>query len=240
METIFDEITYKNIKKAGEVVGAAPISFSDTTEFPGSDTEYGGIINAIDIDWNGAEIDEQEINTTSDLLRYIQGAYSSNPSELAQTIQDLTDRITALEGKLNGITNSDLTSMKSNSAKLDDTAITKNSLKNVINNAVTTLIYYPYLDNPDQSYKRYPASMKIKLAKDGTITKPSENTSFYANPNEIQSKSGTEWVSIVSGVKLDNKDPYTGVIQLKDRFDDKLDKTAISYNDATETLTVNK
>ena len=36
----------------------------------GVDPEWGGIINAIDIDWNGAQLGDKEINTTGELLSH--------------------------------------------------------------------------------------------------------------------------------------------------------------------------
>jgi hypothetical protein len=48
----------------GQAIGVAPILVSGQE---GVDAEFGGIINAVDIDWNGAEVDDirdHDINTT--------------------------------------------------------------------------------------------------------------------------------------------------------------------------------
>lgn len=46
-----DGIEFTNVKVAGEITGGAPISTGNN----GID-EFGGIINAIEIDWNGAQL----------------------------------------------------------------------------------------------------------------------------------------------------------------------------------------
>ena len=44
-----NSITFNNVKSSGEITGGSPIGYGST----GVD-EFGGIINAVDIDWNSA------------------------------------------------------------------------------------------------------------------------------------------------------------------------------------------
>ena len=64
--------------------------------------EDGGIVNAIDIDWNGAEVEENVvINTTGELLSWIQGKSSFDASILNEysTKSYVNQRIEALIGE---------------------------------------------------------------------------------------------------------------------------------------------
>ena len=86
---IFQEsgITFNNVKKIGTKISAFPVGNPDNYEYEGDslsrkDTEHieekGGFVNAIDIDWDGVQVNTiqpdcgiQTLNTTSDLLRWI-------------------------------------------------------------------------------------------------------------------------------------------------------------------------
>lgn len=85
---IFQEsgITFNNVKKIGTKISSFPLGNPDNYQYDGNsasrkDTEHidykGGIINAIDIDWNGVNtesIPEEYVlvlNTTSDVLKWI-------------------------------------------------------------------------------------------------------------------------------------------------------------------------
>lgn len=87
-----DNITFNNVKQTIDF-GMGPVGIAGQT---GVDPEWGGVINAIDIDWNAANLgnnvnidanggtsngNSAEINTTGALLSYI--------SALAQRIDDL-------------------------------------------------------------------------------------------------------------------------------------------------------
>lgn len=82
------EITFKNYKN--EVDGLIPLSAGILVSgAEGPDPQYGGIVNAVDIDWNGAVVGQDknendiEINSTSDLINYIKGAYSQSKAEVS-------------------------------------------------------------------------------------------------------------------------------------------------------------
>ena len=86
---IFQEsgITFNNVKKIGTKISAFPVGNPDNYEYGENslsrkDTEHiedkGGFVNAIDIDWNGVQVNTiqydcgiQILNTTSDLLNWI-------------------------------------------------------------------------------------------------------------------------------------------------------------------------
>ena len=91
-------ITFNQVKTAGLKLGSWPIILNSQT---GPD-EDGGIVNAIDIDWNGAEVEENVvINTTGELLSWIQGKSSFDASILNEysTKSYVNQRIEALIGE---------------------------------------------------------------------------------------------------------------------------------------------
>ena len=69
MEYINSNITFNNVKEYGVKLTSGPLLINGLA---GVDPEDGGIINAVNIDWNGAEVDENTvINTTGELLSWI-------------------------------------------------------------------------------------------------------------------------------------------------------------------------
>lgn len=77
--TLTDQIQFNNITIPGKNMGAV-IATTNYKSTSGSsiDDEYSGdiqkpspLINAIDIDWNGAQLNGATINTTGDLLSKI-------------------------------------------------------------------------------------------------------------------------------------------------------------------------
>lgn len=54
-EFIQDGITFSKYREAsdGQAIGTAPIVVADQE---GVDPNFGGVINAVDIDWNGAQL----------------------------------------------------------------------------------------------------------------------------------------------------------------------------------------
>ncbi len=64
---IQDNITFNNVKTNGVYTDQWPFILTGQT---GPDGD-GGIINAVDIDWNGAQLGRQTINTTGQLLAYL-------------------------------------------------------------------------------------------------------------------------------------------------------------------------
>ena len=63
---IQDNISFNNVKQTIDF-GMGPVGIAGQT---GVDPEFGGVINAIDIDWNGAQLGDKEINTTGELLSH--------------------------------------------------------------------------------------------------------------------------------------------------------------------------
>lgn len=51
-------IQFNNVKSDGGLFGVAPLLVNDGSgkAIHGVDPEFGGIINAVDIDWNGAQL----------------------------------------------------------------------------------------------------------------------------------------------------------------------------------------
>ena len=63
---IQDNISFNNIKQTIDFgMGSAGIAGQT-----GVDPEFGGVINAVEIDWNGAQLGDKEINTTGELLSH--------------------------------------------------------------------------------------------------------------------------------------------------------------------------
>ena len=62
-----NNIIFNNVKlqENGLAFGAGPICINGAQ---GVDSELGGVINAIDIDWNGAQVAGKTLNTTGEVL----------------------------------------------------------------------------------------------------------------------------------------------------------------------------
>lgn len=59
-------IQFNNIKEINLPFGAMPIGIKGLTE--DLIAENGGIINAVQIDWNGAQVAGKTLNTTGEVL----------------------------------------------------------------------------------------------------------------------------------------------------------------------------
>ena len=68
-------ITFNNVPEIGQGFGTVPISKINNYTLNADETEITAInkkvFNAIDIDWNGAEVDGHTINTTGELFNFI-------------------------------------------------------------------------------------------------------------------------------------------------------------------------
>ena len=64
---IDNNITFNNVKEATIPVGGV-VAVRDAQ---GVDPEYGGVVNAVDIDWNDANLGSYIITTTGQLLSYM-------------------------------------------------------------------------------------------------------------------------------------------------------------------------
>jgi len=75
--TLNDQIQFSNITVSGKNMGAviAKSVYKDTSgnsiddEYEGQIQKPSPVINAVDIDWNGAEIGGRIINSTGELLK---------------------------------------------------------------------------------------------------------------------------------------------------------------------------
>ena len=75
-------ITFTSYKdRGGQTIGANPIRVNG---LQGVDSEDGGIINVVDIDWNGAQVNGATIDTTGQLLNII--AELQNRLDAAETL----------------------------------------------------------------------------------------------------------------------------------------------------------
>lgn len=75
-----NNIQFNNVKSDGGLFGVTPLLVNDGSgqAIHGVDPEFGGIINAVDIDWNGATLSyvnqpgvldaSNQVNTTGQLL----------------------------------------------------------------------------------------------------------------------------------------------------------------------------
>ena len=62
-----NNIIFNSVKdKGGVTVGTGPIRINGQNSF-GENSK--GIVNAVDIDWNGAQVDNNTINTTGEIIR---------------------------------------------------------------------------------------------------------------------------------------------------------------------------
>ena len=62
------DIHYNSIKNINTPIGQFPLGIKGLTE--DLIEENGGVINATQIDWNGAQLGNKEINTTGELLSH--------------------------------------------------------------------------------------------------------------------------------------------------------------------------
>ena len=62
------DIHYNSIKNINTPIGQFPLGIKGLTE--DLIEENGGVINATQIDWNGAQLGDKEINTTGELLSH--------------------------------------------------------------------------------------------------------------------------------------------------------------------------
>ena len=77
-------IQFTDVKLNGSIMPGAILSTEDNYETSGTTitNKYDDVINAIDIDWNGAQLklngdsSNRTINTTGELLSQIKGTYS--------------------------------------------------------------------------------------------------------------------------------------------------------------------
>ena len=68
---IDNNINFTNVKETTvPVAGVVAVRGAQ-----GVDPEYGGVINAIDIDWNGAQLGDKTLNTTGEVLSVLKTAY---------------------------------------------------------------------------------------------------------------------------------------------------------------------
>ena len=72
-----DNIVFNSVKIYGKEINSGPLGILGKE---GGVDEFGGVINAVDIDWNGARPDigegENGITTIGELLTSIKGVYS--------------------------------------------------------------------------------------------------------------------------------------------------------------------
>ena len=78
-----DNITFNGVKEVTVPVGGV-VAVRDAQ---GVDPENGGVINAIDIDWNGAQIANTTVNTTGKLLAIINDLYGKVNNAKVSSIQ---------------------------------------------------------------------------------------------------------------------------------------------------------
>lgn len=62
------DIQYKSVKNINMPIGQFPLGIDGLTE--DLIEENGGVINATQIDWNGAQLGDKEINTIGELLSH--------------------------------------------------------------------------------------------------------------------------------------------------------------------------
>lgn len=80
-----NNITFSNVTDPGLVFGGSPIAYNGAYPTSGDTVTFSNdnhlMVNAIDIDWNGAEIGNNvTINTTGDLIAWIKGIETSGGS----------------------------------------------------------------------------------------------------------------------------------------------------------------
>ena len=95
-------IAFNNVKEYGVKLTSGPLLINGLT---GTDPDDGqGIINAIDIDWNGAEVEDNIIiNTTGDLLNWIKNK-SGNSSDIdSEKLAQIQDTIETYQTTFNNV-----------------------------------------------------------------------------------------------------------------------------------------
>ena len=212
---IQDEITFNNVKDGGKTPASTPV----WTGKVGAD-EFGGIINAVDIDWNGAEVDtdhDHDINTTGQLINYIKGAYSSGGSSQSGGLN--ADEIDKLRELISSDSPQDTTIKNLDSRIFDlDNRILK--LEQFLSNNVKTKL-----------------TNLISRASKVTLT---TNSGYLYNIKVEPASGGGNTITgqTVGGIEKLDGAVHTGVVNITDDLATKLDHTAINY-DGSGNLTVN-
>lgn len=100
-EIIIDNVKYKNVpnKKQGVAFGnrltQSNIGMSQSVVDYINSNKFYTLVDAIDIDWNGVEIDENiTLNTTSDLVNWLKTFQDT--SELDSTVREIQEQVNAL------------------------------------------------------------------------------------------------------------------------------------------------
>ena len=83
-------IVFPNVKDDNLGFEMGPIVVNDQK---GVDPNFGGVINAIDIDWNDVKLGTETIRTTGDLIKYI--------DTLQKTVAVLSNNVGTLLGWIN-------------------------------------------------------------------------------------------------------------------------------------------
>lgn len=75
---IQNNITFESVKTTGFGISSKPVVFKENGLYsPGTIDNFGGIINAVDIDWNKAILENNiKIETTGELLTYVSNIYN--------------------------------------------------------------------------------------------------------------------------------------------------------------------
>jgi len=122
-QIIQNNILFNNVKQPSIPLSTGPLSIGNQT----GPSRFGGIINAVDIDWNEATLsDNSTINTTGQLIEKIDNTYSKSDIDnkldainyninnidqkltnhiqtFNEAIEALIERITDLESKINQV-----------------------------------------------------------------------------------------------------------------------------------------
>jgi len=94
-----NEITFNKYRTAsdGQAVSAAPVVVAGQE---GVDSNFGGIINAVDIDWNGAVLPDGNIQTAGSVTINTSGELLNLINEMQKEIYVLSAAVIAIGSKV--------------------------------------------------------------------------------------------------------------------------------------------
>lgn len=212
MKFIDNNIEFTNVQEPGIEVESAPIgmlnnySYSNNNQNITKGNKY--IVNAIDIDWNGAKIDENTtINTTGELISWISSKSSDDCPECVvssdkfgqRTIEDLSEN-NILQLFVNGAENTPIFQIGGTNSKIQKSMLSDELKNQFVLEGINKIDFYRWEEviQPVKNSVNFTVVDRVsfRIIKNGIIIKDitvdilmdNDNDTRYPTNNNIVSK----------------------------------------------------